>query len=374
MRPAGTDSLTITLPATTNCSSSGAICTDDGRRLSNSPSATVAGTSAAVETTPTVSIDDASGTEGADSSIAFTVTLDEAATETVTVDYATSDGTAAAGDDYTSTSGTLTFDAGTTSKTISVAIADDTDNESDETFTVTLSNASGADLGTKTATGTIRNRTLVVETTPTVSIAGGSGTEGDDDDIDFTVTLDDAASGTVTVDYATSDGSADAGDDYTAKSGTLSFSAGETSKTISVAIEDDIDNESDETFTVTLSNASGADLGTSSATGTIENRYVAPLTARFENMPSEHDGSEFTFELHFSENPEVPYKRLRDRSFTLDEADIVKAKRKNPQSADKNKSWTITVEPDGNDRISITLPAGPAAPTTSRSAPPTAAS
>ena len=355
VRPAGTGELTIRLPATLNCSAAGAICTDDGRRLSNSASVTVAG--ATVETTPTVSIAGGSGTEGDDSSIAFTVTLDEAATGTVTVDYQTSDGTADAGADYTATSGTLSFDAGETSKTVSVSIEDDTENESDETFTVTLSNAAGADLGTKTATGTIRDRPVVVETTPTVSIAGGSGTEGDDDDIAFTVTLDEAASGTVTIDYATSDGTADAGDDYTATSGTLSFSAGETSTTISVAIEDDIENESDETFTVTLSNPSGVDLGTSSATGTIKNRYVAPLTARFENMPSEHDGSEFTFELHFSENPEVPYRRLRDRSFTLVQADVIRAKRQNPQATNKNQSWSITVDPLGTGQISITLPA-----------------
>ncbi len=240
--------------------------------------------------TPTVSITGGSGTEGTDSSITFTVTLNEAAGGTVTVDYATSDGTAD-GDDYTAKSGTLTFDAGETSKTVSVSIADD-ENESDETFTVTLSNASGANLGTSSATGTIRNRTVVIETTPTMSIAGGAGKEGDDDNIDFTVTLDEAATGTVTVDYQTSDGSADAGDDYTAKSGTLSFNAGTTSKTISVSIEDDVENESDETFTVTLSNASGADLGTSTATGTIRNRRVEPH-ASFSGMPTEHDGSSF---------------------------------------------------------------------------------
>ena len=466
VRPANSsDAVTITLPATTSCSASDAICTDDGRKLSNSTTATVAGT----PSTPTISIAGGSATEGSDSSISFTVTLDEAASETVTVEYATSNGTAAAGDDYTSTSGTLTFDAGTTSKTITVSIADDSENESDETFIVTLSNASGADLGTASATGTIRNREVVVETTPTLSIAGGSGTEGtdssisftvtldeaatetvtvdyatsdgtaddgddytaksgtlsfsagttsrtvsvpiaddsenesdetfivtlsnasgadlgtatatgtiknrlvvipklsisggsgkegDDSSISFTVTLDQAATGTVTVDYATSDGSADAGDDYTAKSGTLSFSAGTTTQSLSVEIEDDIENESDETFTVTLSNPSGADLGTSSsATGTIENRYVAPLTARFEGMPSEHDGSEFTFELHFSESPEVPYRRLRDRSFTLVQADVIKAKRQNPQATNKNQSWTITVKPLGMGQISITLPA-----------------
>ena len=241
VRPAGTDSLTITLRETAQCSSSGAICTDDGRRLSNSPSATVAGTPE------------------------------------------------------------------------------------------------------------------VVETTPAVSIAGGSGKEGDDDDIDFTVTLNEAASGTVTVDYTTSDGTADAGDDYTAKSGTLTFSAGTTSKTLSVGIEDDIENESDETFTVTLSNASGADLGTSTATGTIRNRNVEPLTARFEGMPSEHDGSEFTFKLHFSENPEAGYARLRDHAFTLSgNANVNQAQRKTQGS---NQSWTIQVDPKGNEQVTITLPA-----------------
>ena len=306
--------------------------------------------------TPTLSIAAGSGTEGADSSIGFTVTLHEATTDTVTVDYATADGTATAGSDYTSTSGTLTFDAGTTSQTISVSIADDETDESDETFTLTLSNASGADLGTSTATGTITNRAVVVETTPTLSIAGGNGKEGDDSSISFTVTLDESASETVTVDYATSDGTADSGDDYTAKSGTLSFSAGTTSKTISVSIADDVENESDETFTVTLSNASGADLGTSTATGTIRNRRVEPLTASFSGMPSEHDGSSFTFELEFSENVEAGFRKIRDRAFTLDEADITHANRKNPQSADKNKAWTITVEPDGNDTLSLTLP------------------
>ena len=307
-----------------------------------------------VETsTPTLSIAGGSGTEGADSSISFTVTLDEAASDTVTVDYATSDGTATAGSDYTAASGTLTFDAGTTSKTISVSMADDETDESDETFTVTLSNASGADLGTSTATGTITNRAVVVETTPTLSIAGGSGTEGDDDDIDFTVTLNEAATDTVTVDYATSDGTADAGDDYTAKSGTLSFSAGTTSKTISVSIENDVENESDETFTVTLSNASGTNLGTSSATGTIRNRHVAPLTASFSNMPTEHDGSEFTFDLAFSENVEAGYARVRDDALRATGATIERAQRKTQGS---QQSWTITVEPLGTGRISITLP------------------
>ena len=360
VQPDGNEDVTITLPGNRACTTTGAICSkdDDPVQLSNSPSATVAGpTETVVTSTPTVSIAGGSGSEGEDASISFTVTLSEAASGTVTVDYGTSDGTASAGDDYTTKSGTLTFNADETSKTISVSIADDSENESDETFTVTLSSPSGADLGTSSATGTIRNRTVVVETPPNVSISGGNGKEGDDDSISFTVTLDKAATGVVTVSYATSDGTASADDDYTSTSGTLSFSAGTTTKSISIEIEDDIENESDETFTVTLSSPSGANLGTRSATGTIRNRYVAPLTARFENMPSEHDGSEFTFDLHFSENPEVPYQRLRDRSFTLVQADVIKAQRKNPQATNKNQSWTITVKPLGTGQIGITLPA-----------------
>ena len=461
MTPDGDGDVTFALTTNAACAAGG-ICTADGTVLTQVPAAwTIPGPSG---DSSSLSVADAEATEEEDNTMAFVVTLDPAASDTVTVDYATSDGSAAAGNDYTATSGTLSFSAGETRKTISVAISDDTDNEGDETFTVTLSNAAGADLGTQAATGTIRNRPVapltasfsgvpaehdgseftvdlsfsenvaagyarirdhafrvnganiknaqrktqgsnqhwtvtvdptdnggvsitlpettncsaqgaictedgrrlsnsssatvagpagVVATTPTVSIAGGSGTEGDDSSIAFTVTLDEAASGTVTVDYATADGSAEAGDDYTAASGTLSFAAGETSKTISVAIDDDSDNESDETFTVTLSNASGADLGTQAATGTIRNRPVAPLTASFSNMPAEHDGSEFTFDLSFSENVAAGYARIRDHAFSVNGATIKKAQRKTQGS---NQNWTVTVDPTGNGGVSITLP------------------
>ena len=157
VRPAGSDSLTITLRATAQCSSTGAVCTDDGRRLSNSPSATVAGTAEVVKTTPTVSIAGGSGKEGDDDAIDFTVTLGEGASGTVTVDYATSDGTATAGADYTATSGTLTIAEGNSSGTIQVSVIDDEHNEGSETFTVTLSNASSGELTDSSATGTITN-------------------------------------------------------------------------------------------------------------------------------------------------------------------------------------------------------------------------
>ena len=93
--------------------------------------------------------------------------------------------------------------------------------------------------------------------------------------LDFVVRLDPASDDVVAVDYTTVNGSADAGDDYTATSGTLRFSAGETSKTVGVPIVDDAIEENDETLTLTLSNATEADLKDTTATGTIEDNDQA---------------------------------------------------------------------------------------------------
>ena len=114
-------------------------------------------------TPPSVSIADASLTEGnsGTSNMAFTVALSKASTAPVTVYAATSNGTATAGSDYIADSGTLTFAAGETSKTITVAVTGDTAVEPDETFTVTLSNPTGATLARAVATGTILNEDVV---------------------------------------------------------------------------------------------------------------------------------------------------------------------------------------------------------------------
>ena len=105
----------------------------------------------------TLSVADARTTEETDATLEFAVTLSQAASETVTVDYATADGTAQAGQDYTATDGTLTFAAGETQKTVSVAVLDDAHDEGEETLTLTLSNASGAHIADDMATGTIAN-------------------------------------------------------------------------------------------------------------------------------------------------------------------------------------------------------------------------
>ena len=111
--------------------------------------------------TARLSVADGRTTEAADARLEFPVTLDRAASETVTVDYATTDGTAQAGQDYTAAKGTLTFAAGETRKTVSVAVLDDALDEGEETLTLTLSNASGARIASGTATGTIVNFDLL---------------------------------------------------------------------------------------------------------------------------------------------------------------------------------------------------------------------
>ena len=111
----------------------------------------------------------------------------------------------------------------------------------------------------------------VAGTAEALSVADARTTEEADATLDFTVMLNRAASGRVTVDFATADGTAQAGQDYTAANGTLAFTPGETLKTVSVAVLEDAHDEGEETLTLTLSNASGARIAHDAATGTIEN-------------------------------------------------------------------------------------------------------
>ena len=151
VEPDSDQTVTIRLPETHDCGASGAVCTGDGRPLSHSLSATVAGPVG-------ILVADARVEEAEGALLAFAVTLSRAASGTLTVDYATADGSAHAGDDYRAASGTLKFQAGETSKTIEVTVLDDAHDEGEETMTLTLSNASRGRVTDGEATGTIKNR------------------------------------------------------------------------------------------------------------------------------------------------------------------------------------------------------------------------
>ncbi|MBV8189150.1 MAG: cellulose binding domain-containing protein, partial [Alphaproteobacteria bacterium] len=321
---------------------------------------------------PTLSIADAAISEGAAAGqLSFTVTLSLASATPVSVHFATANGTATAGSDYGAVSGTLTFAAGETSKTITVPVMGETTAKPDETFSVALSAASGATIAHGTATGTIHD-TLVppagtasinyaitsnwgsgfngamtvsagssalngwtVEfdstaaigsiwnavivshvgthyvvsnapynaqvaagqsvsfgfqatpgsggtaashflvngqaaggnppppTLPTLGVADASVVEANSNttDLAFTVSLSAAATSPVTVAYATANGTAIAGSNYAAASGTLTFAPGQTSEVVHVAVSANAAYGPNETLTLALSSPSGATIG-----------------------------------------------------------------------------------------------------------------
>lgn len=246
--------------------------------LSNPTNATISdsqgiGTIVNDDIMPTLNISGASGAEGNvdTTSFVFTVTLSIAASETVTVNFATADETATvAGGDYQSRQGTLTFEPGETSKSITVLVNGDTLVEANETFLVKLSGASGAAVNLSQATGSITNDD---SPPPSLSIGRANVIEGDDGATMavFTVTLSAASTNTVTVSYSTVNGIATASSDYIAATSALTFAPGETSKSISIAVLGDAEVESDESFFVNLSGAANATIANAQGTGVIRN-------------------------------------------------------------------------------------------------------
>ncbi|MAT99948.1 MAG: hypothetical protein CL608_22640 [Anaerolineaceae bacterium] len=206
----------------------------------------------------------------------FAVTLDFAVPVTVTVAYASSGQSALADLDYEEVFGTLTFDPGQTTQTIAVPILGDLLDEVDETFVVTLTNPTRAYLAKGQAVGTILDN----DPLPGLSINDVTVTEGDSGSqtASFGVTLSAPSSKTVQVSYATANGTAVVGADYTAVSGTLTFTPGQTSKTIPVTILNDAVAEETETFTISLSAPLNATLSTSQGIGTILDNDPLPPT------------------------------------------------------------------------------------------------
>ncbi|HEV7763890.1 MAG TPA: Calx-beta domain-containing protein [Thermoanaerobaculia bacterium] len=231
------------------------------------------------DASPTLAIDNvtqAEGNSGA-TSFVFTLTLTGATEQTVTVDYNTTDGTAAASGDYATTSGTLTFAPGTTTRSVDVSVAGDTVNEPNEAFTVNLSGAVNGTINTAIGNGTIVND----DGPPSLLIDNVGQTEGNGatSNLVFTVTLAGTTTQTVTVDYTTSNGAATAAADYSTTSGTLTFPPGTLTQSIPVSLNGDVTYETDETLTVELSGATNATIATASGTGTIQNDDAPPALA-----------------------------------------------------------------------------------------------
>jgi Ca2+-binding RTX toxin-like protein len=360
---------------------------------------------------PTISVNNVAKLEGnsGNNNFDFNVTLSAASEQVITVNYATANGTATTIDsDYTSATGTITFNPGETSKNVSVAVTGDTFAEDEETFSLNLANPTNATLGNSVAIGTIQNDDIsptplpgvlafsnptysvnedgTIVTAVTVTRTGGSdgavsatinlanGTAGssdytslplvanfaagdtspktftitvisdtvdeadetinlslvnptggatlgtqqtavltiiDDDpsptvsvnnvaklegnsgntNFDFNVTLNTASEQVITVNYTTANGTAIAGGDYTAATGTITFNPGETSKNVSVNVLGDSFVEGEETFNLNLANPTNATLGTSIGIGTIQNDDL-PVALPIVTIASGNNASE----------------------------------------------------------------------------------
>ena len=339
-----------------------------------------------------LSVANAVASEG-DGELAFSVRLNLASSQTVTVEYVTAGGTATAGRDYETTTGTLTFSALETEQTIRVPIIDDDIDEAAETLTVMLINASNATIKDGKATGiitdddvrgvtvtptalTIREGgsaryavvldteptadvtvgvqvpedaevavdvtkltftaedwnqaqtvtvtaaqdadavaddpvtlthvvsggdyrsvtvasvavTILEDDTPTLLIADAEASEGDGE-MAFSVRLSVPSSRTVTVEYATADGTATAGADYEETTGTLTFSAETTAQTIRVPITDDDLDEATETFTIVLSNSSNVTIEDGEATGVITDNDLPVVSVTADEAEVEEGGT-----------------------------------------------------------------------------------
>jgi hypothetical protein len=207
------------------------------------------------------------------SSVTLTVLRTGGTNYEATIDFAIgTNSTATASADYTDTNATITFSPGVRSRTITVPLGNDSSVEGDETVVLELSNVDGAILGANTnVTVTIRdNDSVFTFTTNATTVSEGAGTTI------VNVRRTGGVAAAATVRYATTNGTATASADYTARSGLLRFAAGETNKTISVTIVNDLVVDTNETFTVGLSAPTGeAMLDTAVVTYTISDNDFA---------------------------------------------------------------------------------------------------
>jgi uncharacterized repeat protein (TIGR01451 family) len=207
------------------------------------------------------SVPEAAGTK------TVTVTLSAPSSETATLNYATADDTAKAGEDYSARSGTLTFAPNDTSETFDVPITNDARDETDQSFLVNLSNPVNTVLTDTQASVSI----LDDDAPPTLAIGDVIKAEGSGGTTPFNleVTLTAPSENQVTVSFATVEDTATQISDFTAATDAVSFAPLETSKTVTIQVQGDTNIENDERFFVDLSAPTNATLGKARGIATI---------------------------------------------------------------------------------------------------------
>ncbi|MFO0848284.1 MAG: Calx-beta domain-containing protein [Gemmataceae bacterium] len=303
--------------------------------------------------TPQYDVNAVEGNAGS-TAVAYTIQLTAAYDQPVTVSYATAyTGSAVAGTDYVATTGSVTFAPGETTKTFSVQVLGDTVYEDDETFLVYLSAASTNSyfFSAESSYVVILNDDPYV---PTVSVSPAGVSEGNAGTqlVTFVVSLSDATDQTVTVNYATANGTAAAGTDYRSAAGTVTFAPGETSKTVTVVVYGDRLPEPDETFVVNLSGATNAVVG-GSGVGTIlddEPRISVGDVAKKEGKKNQTTSFTFTISLSAAyDQPVTVSFRTADGTATTGDGDYV-GKTGTITFAPGETTKTVTIEVKGDSK------------------------
>jgi uncharacterized repeat protein (TIGR01451 family) len=225
---------------------------------------------------PSITINDPSVVEGnaGSKSLQFVITLSNPTSSTLNVPFTLADGTANVGVDYQTNSGSFTVIPGSLTASLFIGINGDVTVEPDETFFVNLGATAGATIAKPQGTGTIINDDGLA--LPGISISdvtlpeGNSGTTS----FNFTVSLTASSASTVTVNYATADGTATAPSDYVTKSGVVTFAPGVTSQAVSILVNGDTVFEPNETFFVNLTTPANASIIDAQGQGTINNDDV----------------------------------------------------------------------------------------------------
>lgn len=256
---------------------------------------------------PSITIDDTSVIEGNLGTVnaQFDVSLSAPSGKVITVNFATSNGTATSGSDYEQTTGSVTFLPGEMSKQVVVRVIGDTVDEPNEKFIVTLTNPLNVTLEDDTAEGTIIDDDL-----PEIRIGDATVTEGDagTTTMQFTVTLSSAGVGPISVAYTTVPLTATAGLDYQTITDTLVFTPGQLQRVISVLVVGDTIREPNETFEVRLSNAVGAVIVDDRGLGTIlDNDPIPTITIEGVSAAEGNSGtSPLTFNVRLSNPSSTP--------------------------------------------------------------------
>ena len=295
--------------------------------------------------------------------IDFPVTMNPLPTgsDYVTMFVGTRDYTAKGGQDYWGSSESVRFDANSNhTQIVKLRVIDDRVEDSGDYFEFFLfqcrdQNGDNCDhlFVDSSVKGIIYNTEESAEISY-LNVSDVTVTEGEGATAEFTVSLTAPTTAAVYFDYATEDGTARDGADYTGGNGSAFLANGDTSVTISVPISNDDVWSGDRSFTLKISEAVYAAISDDSGTATIRDDDPQALVAQFANLPEDNHGeTSFKFNISFNQDVGTKYLVMQNDVMTVTNGEITGAQRINGA----RDFWRITVQPESGEDVTVNLPA-----------------